>query len=78
MHRALFEPRSWPTGEHEHNHLHRHEVAHLLARKGLYSFGHMLLIMEIICSNLASHMLIYGDEVSTTHWFLCSLIIFEL
>jgi hypothetical protein len=47
----------------------RHEIAHLQARKGPYSFGHMLLIMEYIHSNLASCMLNHGDEVSTTNWF---------
>ena len=47
----------------------RHEIAYLQARKGPYSFGHPLLIMEIIHSNLASYMLNHVDEVSTTHWF---------
>jgi hypothetical protein len=49
--------------------LRRHEIAHLHAQKGPYSFGHQLLIMEIIHSNLGSLMFNHGDEVSTTHWF---------
>jgi hypothetical protein len=57
--------------------LRRHEITHLLAWKGPYSFGHTLLIMEIIHSNLASRMFNHGYDVSTTRWFhvICFLII---
>jgi hypothetical protein len=49
--------------------LRMHEIPHLHARKGSYSFGHPLLNMEIIRSNLVSPILNHEDEVSTTHWF---------
>jgi hypothetical protein len=44
---------------------HEHDPFMEARNKGPYSFGHLLLIIEYIHSNLASCMLNHGDKVYT-------------
>jgi hypothetical protein len=75
MHWTRLRPMSCSTGGHEHDPFTKVRNDSFTGTKRPYSFGHSLLIIEIIHSNLASRIFNHGDEVPTTHWF-CVLLFF--
>jgi hypothetical protein len=70
MHRAVFERGRGSRAGTSTIHLRRHEIAHLTNTKRPIFIWSSTFNHEIICSNLASHMLNHRDDVQPAIGFV--------